>query len=285
MIPVLDVPLSEDLRPFTAMLWEYEVPHRVVEQNERQILLVAPHIDPGQIRRLYDYWKEGGDLSAVEIRQARPRRLNVLVQPGRVKMTLALIVLSVLLTLLIGFGSNEHWLMRFTLVDFSIYDNRVQAGDLMSMLTSGQWWRLITPIFLHFSIMHILFNLLWVWVIGQRVEVVQGPWALLGLVLVSGIASNLAQYVVSGPMFGGMSGVVFGLLAYTWLWDRLSPSQRFGLPPALMGFMVFWLVLGYTGALEGLGMGAIANTAHLVGLLAGLAYWPIGRLFGVVRTV
>jgi GlpG protein len=148
------------------------------------------------------------------------------------------------------------------------------------MLASGEWWRLITPIFMHFSLLHILFNLLWVWIVGVRVEPAQGSLPLLGLVLFSGVLSNLAQFVVSGPMFGGMSGVVFALLGYAWLWDKLAMKPRIGLPPALMGFMLFWLVLGFTGVLEGVGFGAIANTAHLVGLLAGLIWLLLMRFSG-----
>lgn len=276
MIPVLQVPLNEDLAPFTALLWEHQIPHRVIEEAGHQLLLVSPRVDPAAIRQLYGYWKQGGDLGRVELKVAQPRRLAGAIQLRRVPVTLALVLISVLLTLLIGFGANTGWLQWFILVD----PFTSGAADLGGTLTSGQWWRLITPIFLHFSVLHIVFNLVMVWAVGARIEMLQGAWALAGLVLLSGLASNLAQYVVSGPMFGGMSGVVFGLLGYTWLWDRMAPRYRFGLPSALMGFMLFWLVLGYTGALESLGLGAIANTAHLAGLLAGLAYWPLGRLFG-----
>ncbi|KEA62393.1 GlpG protein (membrane protein of glp regulon) [Marinobacterium lacunae] len=281
MKPVLEVPLTEDLTPFTALLWEHEVPHRVVETEDQQVLFISERIDPEQIKALYRFWREGGDLNAVEIRTEPKRRFSQpLVAPARIRMTLALIVLSVVLTLVIGFGGSEKWMAYLTFTDFSIIGDRIRFDGVGAMLASGQWWRLITPIFLHFSILHILFNLLWVWVVGQRVELLQGSWALLGVVLFSGIASNIAQYWVSGPMFGGMSGVVFGLLGYTWLWDRFEARYRFNFPPALMGLMVLWLGLGFTGVLEAAGLGAIANTAHLVGLLAGLAWWPIGRLFG-----
>jgi GlpG protein len=75
---------------------------------------------------------------------------------------------------------------------------------------------------------------------------------------------------MTGPLFGGLSGVIFGLMGYTWLWDRLNTEQRFGMPTSLMTFMMIWLVLGVSGLTERLGFGSIANTAHLVGLLSGL---------------
>ena len=95
--------------------------------------------------------------------------------------------------------------------------------------------------------------------------------ALIGLALFSGVTSNFAQFVDSGPLFGGMSGVVFAVLGYSWVWDRLH-QPIFYTPPAVMGFMLFWLALGYSGALEFMGLGAIANTAHLIGLVAGLIW-------------
>jgi GlpG protein len=81
-------------------------------------------------------------------------------------------------------------------------------------------------------------------------------------------------------MFGGMSGVVFALLSYAWLWDQSGMQPRIGLPSALMGFMLLWLVLGFTGVLQGVGLGAIANTAHLAGLLAGLLWLLLVRFLG-----
>lgn len=197
---------------------------------------------------------------------------------SRIWVTLLLIGLSAAVSLLIGFGDNRDMMRSFSFADFTLRGSRVFYQDLDGVIASGQWWRFLSPIFMHFSVMHIVFNLLWVWVIGSRVERQQGSVVLLLLVLVSGVLSNLAQFLVSGPMFGGMSGVVFALIAYVWLWDRLRMRPGFGFPPALMGFMLVWLALGYTGLLEGLGLGAVANTAHLVGLLAGLLFLPLGRL-------
>lgn len=190
----------------------------------------------------------------------------------QVSLTLLLIALSIVVSLLIGFGQNRGMMAWFTLTRIGTHGIHFIIEPLGAMLASFQWWRLLTPVFMHFSELHLIFNLLWVWVAGSRIEVLQGRWVLAGLVVFSGISSNLAQFWVSGPLFGGMSGVVFALLAYTWLWDKQSLWPRFNLPPALMGFMLVWLVLGYSGLLQGMGLGAIANTAHLAGLLAGLVY-------------
>lgn len=276
MIEVLRVPLSEDLSGFTAVLWQHRIPHRVLEEGQEQLLLVPHNVNAEQIAQLYQMWQQGSDLSGLRVSRPGADRVSGL---GRLWLTLTLIALSGIITLIISFDESAQVMRWFTLVDFQIKGNQIYYPGVVTSLMEGQLWRLISPAFMHFNLPHILFNLLWVWVVGRRIEQTLSWKVLLGLFLFSAIASNLAQFWVSGPMFGGMSGFVFALLGFAWLWDRVSPAFRIGLPPALMGFMMFWLVLGFTGVLEGLGLGAIANTAHLVGLLAGLLLVPVVRLF------
>lgn len=187
-------------------------------------------------------------------------------------LTLSLIGLSLIISLIIGFGDNYEMMRLFTFTDFTLRGQQVFHHNLSGMLATGQWWRLITPAFMHFSELHLVFNLLWIWVVGSRIEQLQGRWVLFGIFLLASSLSNLAQFWVSGPLFGGMSGVVYAVLGYTWLWDKQGYRPRFGLPPGLMLFMLVWLVLGYLGVLQLIGMGAVANTAHLVGLIIGLLW-------------
>ena len=279
MRPVLQVPLSQDLSEFTRFLWANEVPHRVTEDETDQTLWVSPRVSGERIVELYAYWEQGGDLNRIQVNTAARRQTVSMGELKRLPVTLALIGLSILATLVINFGANADWLGRLSFAPFDIRGNEIYYSDFSTLLASGEYWRLITPIFLHFSMLHILFNLLWIWVIGRRIEQLQGAMALIGLALFSGVTSNFAQFVVSGPLFGGMSGVVFAVLGYSWVWDRLH-RPIFYTPPALMGFMLFWLALGYSGALEFMGLGAIANTAHLIGLVAGLIW---AGLMGLIQ--
>lgn len=269
MRPVLQVPLTEDLSEFTRFLWANEVPHRVTEDDQGQTLWVSQRVSGERITELYTFWQQGGELNRIAVQQGEKANPFALSQLIGFPITLALLLISILATLAINFGANTDWLARLSFSPFDIQGNQVFYSDFSELLAAGQYWRLITPIFLHFSLLHILFNLLWIWVIGRHIERLHGATVFLSLVFVSGISSNIAQYLVSGPLFGGMSGVVFAVLGYAWLWDRLA-GPCFRLPPALMGFMLFWLALGFSGALEFMGLGAIANTAHLIGLLAGL---------------
>ncbi len=137
----------------------------------------------------------------------------------------------------------------------------------------GQIWRLVTPIFLHFSILHILFNMMWLRDLGGMVEQRKGPWWLGAMVLVIAVASNLAQYAVSGPSFGGMSGVVYGLLGYVWMMGKYAPESGLRLHSSTVFLMMAWFALGLFGAL-----GHVANTVHAVGLGVGVAWgWLAGK--------
>lgn len=278
MIKVLEVPVSVDLSEFAEFLWKNQIPHRILERDEQQQLWVAPAIDPEKVAELFQMWRNGADLRAIRVSREKPQQGIMAMGLKKIWLTISLLLASLGFTFLIGMGDNFEYFRLFTITDIVERNGEVYTTRLSYVFSNGELWRLITPVFLHFSPLHIIFNLLWVWVVGSKVEYFQGRWVLAGLVLFSGVASNLAQLYMSGPLFGGMSGVVFALLGYAWFWDRRNPQNALGLPSALMGFMILWLVLGYTGLLEGVGLGAIANTAHLAGLLAGLAFVPVGEL-------
>lgn len=128
-----------------------------------------------------------------------------------------------------------------------------------------QPWRFVTPIFMHSGIFHILFNMMWLYHLGGQIESNEGTLRFLLIVLASAVASNLAQYYLKGPNFGGMSGVNYALFACCWMMERYAPRSGYLLPRSTTWWLMGWLVLGGTGLL-----GAVANVAHAVGLMAGL---------------
>lgn len=125
--------------------------------------------------------------------------------------------------------------------------------------------RLLGPAFFHFSWLHIVFNTMWWWQLGGSVEKALGKGTLLNLLLLSAIVSNLGQYYVSGANFGGLSGVVYALVGFVWWFGYLAPERGLSLSKPLVGFLLFWLLLGFVDLLPV----NIANTAHLLGLLSG----------------
>jgi GlpG protein len=134
-------------------------------------------------------------------------------------------------------------------------------------------YRLLGPAFFHFSWLHIVFNTMWWWQLGGSIERLAGTASLLNLLIISAIISNLGQFMVDGPNFGGLSGVVYALVGYVWWMGWLLPEKGLSLSKPIIGFMLFWLLLGYTSLMPI----NVANTAHLLGLVSGclLAYFQV----------
>lgn len=151
-------------------------------------------------------------------------------------------------------------------------DFRAAAASLM-LLDQAELWRWITPILLHFSLTHLVFNLAWWWLLGSKIERYQSSGFLLQLALSSAVISNGLQLALVGPNFGGLSGVVYALVGYCYLSDQLSGRQRYLLSHGLFGFMLVWLVLGF---MELLWIN-MANWAHLGGLGCGLLWAFLSR--------
>ncbi len=170
-----------------------------------------------------------------------------------------------------GFISHSIFiacLIIYALISFGLF-NPMQS--FFAFFTTqpfdySQSWRFITPAFLHFSILHIVFNLLWWWELAGIVEKQHGKQRLILLFLVAAVASNLAQYYLVGPYFGGLSGVVYALVGYCWLFGILNKTSKVNLPNSYFLFLLGWLALGFVNLLPV----NVANYAHLVGLLAGL---------------
>ena len=180
-------------------------------------------------------------------------------------------------------GSPGEWLPLFMMTDFIVMGGQLRFADLSYTFEAGQYWRLLSPMFVHFGVLHLVFNLLWMWEFGRRIEHLFGQLLLLAIVIFSSLAANLLQYFMYGAgLFGGMSGVVFGLMSFAMIWDKRRPGQTHGVPPGIYIFMLIYLALGFTGAIDLLGLGNIANGAHLGGLLAGVVIGELAHQF--IRT-
>ncbi len=142
----------------------------------------------------------------------------------------------------------------------------------VGQILHGHVWRLVTPAFLHFSIPHILFNLLYLRFLGGEVESKRGLARYLGLILLVAIISNVGQYAITGsPLFGGMSGVVYGVFGYILMRERFAPQQGLSMPPNTTFWLLGWFFLCMFGVI-----GGVANGAHAFGLASGMlaGLWP-----------
>jgi GlpG protein len=268
---VFDAPIEEDLLPLTGLLRSRGLPHQIFEENGRQVLVVFAEEHVAPVRDLYRAWRAGEVRIEVDRQRSTAAVRRTPVQWRESPVTVTVAAISIVLFISINFFGADGLLPYLTFLPFEIVNRQLVFGDMGS-----QYWRLVTPAFVHFGWLHITFNCLWLWELGRRCEQVLGSWNTAGLMLVIAVVSNCCQHLYGGPgLFGGLSGVVYGLLGFAWVAPLLQPAWRIQPPSVIMLFMVGWLVLGVLGVIEAVGFGAIANAAHIGGLVS-------GALLGVV---
>lgn len=171
-----------------------------------------------------------------------------------------------------------YWRGIYDWVVKKIKGENPTEGPLFIRLRQGEVWRLFSPCLLHSDLLHILFNMLWLWYLGRPIEQRIGPSRYLLLTLIGGIGSNTIQYFMSGPFFIGYSGIVTTLAGFIWMRERVAPWEGYPLNKATILFLLFFI-----GAIFALQLVSffiqiftaynfapnIANTAHIAGAIIG----------------
>jgi len=151
---------------------------------------------------------------------------------------------------------------------------------MFEKIRQGEVWRFVSPILLHGNILHLLFNLLWILVLGKQMELRLGAFRYVLFIVLTAAFSNTAQYLMGGPNFVGISGVAMAMVGYIYVRQVRAPWEGYLLQSSTLGFLVFFVlaVLGvqvvsfitevyYNKPLAT----GIANTAHVVGAICGYA--------------
>ena len=281
LVAVLRLPLTADLSGFVTLLQRLQVPHRVSEEAGEQVLWVPDEMGE-DVRTLYGRFPQGDPQQTLELPAIgpAPKRPGVVEQLTRSPMTALVLLLSLVVGVVTLLGENLQALRWLTFLEFRVAGDYIQFTPLADSLAAGQWWRLVTPMLIHFGFLHIAMNGLWYWDLGRRIEARQGGINLLGLTLLFSLVSNFVQYLVSGAsLFGGLSGVLYGLLGHCWIYQWLAPNPVYRLPRGVLAMMLGWLVLCMSGLVSLVGFGEIANGAHVGGLLIGCFTGLLGGLF------
>lgn len=187
--------------------------------------------------------------------------------------TTALIAASIAVACWTRLGDSLEKVRWLTFVDLQ---TAAVGASTLPGLADGQAWRLVTPILIHFGIVHLVFNMMWLYDLGGMIE---GRWRsrhFVCLVAAIAIIANAAQFSVNwdfqhgvrtaNVLSGGMSGVVYGLFGYLWVRGRREPSLGMRFNQQTVVLMLGWLVFCMTGM-----MGYVGNMAHLTGLIVGMA--------------
>ncbi len=148
------------------------------------------------------------------------------------------------------------------------------GGPVVDGVAAGDYYRLITAMFIHFGITHLLLNMWALWILGRYLEQTVGPLRFLGLYLVAGLGGNVAVYVLGSPggLSAGASTAIFGLFAAVFFVNRKLRLDNSGIVVLIvlnLGFTFLIPNISILGHLGGLVTGAVVGF--------GLAYAPRER--------
>ena len=271
MVLVADAAL--DLSPLTRKLWAERIPHRIVtDEQGRQCLLLADPADIERVREWVAHWQQG-TIDELPAQPTQPGNFPWLLTVFRTPCSSLALILLVFFYAWMSFSSDWHpWLISGA----DLWPQ--QRFDWQVYIGLG-FWELWRPVLLHFSLVHLLFNGLWWWILARRIEMRDGILPLLGLLLICGWLGNAVQWWYAGPAFGGLSGVTMGLLGWIGVRVRRIP---YNLPAMLLPVMVGWLLLTLAADTVIPGLTGTAHGAHFGGLLTGMILgllWPVSRQF------
>lgn len=299
MLRAASVPLTTDLRSLLAVLRVQGVQVRVSEEAGEQVVWARDERDVEAVTQALVALERGEIARAAEgAAQVRRGLGDTLEGPNnaplvnqaagivwrlarfsrRCPLTASLVLATLIVALLSRNGRDVAGvaMLFFPALPF------VSATDLfLQLLSPWLLLRSVTPALLHFGELHLVFNLLWLLYFGRQLERVQ-PAVLVFLVYVlTAFAGNFVQYYTGGSAaFGGLSGLIYGLVGYTWLLGVMAPSS--GVQLRTSTFAVFVIALL---AMAIFASDSIASGAHLGGLVAGLACAAIVKLGYTLRRV
>lgn len=254
-----------NLSPITERLWQANILHRVVMNKNSQDLWVTRAEDAEQVKVWLQEWQAGKLTAKPDTKEHTPWQVHLqqsLISASQFPLTVLMLVLLLCIFSLqqAGLVDLVDWLLRADLwsgekLDFySFWQNEVY-----------RWW---SPMFIHLSLMHIVMNSFWWWVLAREIEIRDGHFMLVLLTLTLSLGAAVAQYLAVGPYFSGLSGVTYGLMG--WIWGRQAfklgeyqlPSWLF--PVMMVSMLILMLV-------DGAGMNLnIGHESHLAGAMIGV---------------
>lgn len=146
---------------------------------------------------------------------------------------------------------------------------RAFGSKSVADIAAGEYWRFITPMFVHIGILHFFFNAMGLYYVGYQIEHILGPRWFLGLYLASGFLGNLASCLFSISLSAGASGALFGLLGAGYKLEGLVSDafDQAGVKVRPRRGIYSGMVI--TNIVLGLIIPVIDNAAHIGGLISG----------------
>jgi rhomboid protease GluP len=165
-----------------------------------------------------------------------------------------------------------------TVMDFPVRELVTWGANVGALTFSGEWWRLLTSVFVHGGLLHIAFNMWCLWNLGALCESLYGRWTYIAIYLICGVGASLASaawhpYTPSVGASGAIFGLAGALITAFKLGEFSVPrSALSGTLRSLGAFVVYNLIFGAI-------IPGIDNTAHIGGLVTGLI---VGALIALI---
>ncbi|RDU35462.1 rhomboid family intramembrane serine protease [Neobacillus piezotolerans] len=203
------------------------------------------------------------DLPPGDAEEARRRTLEYAVNAskreqaiftaGKPFFTYIFMVIQVLVFLLVelyGGSTNPATLIKF-------------GAKFNPLILEGEWWRFITPVFLHIGFLHLAMNTIGLYFVGTAVERMLGSPRFLFVYLFAGFGGSLASFLFSHEISAGASGAIFGCLGALLYFGMVYPRLFY----RTMGHTVFVIII--VNLAFGFSVSMVDNAGHLGGLAAG----------------
>ena len=197
-------------------------------------------------------------------------------------LTLTLVISCIVISLLSNFTKpHDDSRLGQQIVDKMFFVSplayHASGNDPAASIKRGEVWRTITPIFLHGDPLHLFMNMLALIAFGRLTERLVGTPRFALMILILGIlpialACLMPRNLDGSPFTVGISGVVYGLVAYLWLLTSQRTDLGFRIPDGLVIFLLMFVVLGFAGVFRD-----ISNWGHLGGFVVGLLLALIER--------
>lgn len=181
-------------------------------------------------------------------------------------LTLVFVGLCLTVQVLREMGFEDGVLRELFMTEITFDGKEFRPNRGLVEIGQGEFWRLFTPVMVHGNWLHLLMNMLWLLDLGSQIESRQGTGRLGLLVVVTAVLSNIGQYTLYSSNFCGMSGVIYGLLAYAWVKGRLDPASGLHVQKNTAIMMLVWFFVCLVELIPN-----VANGSHAVGLLTGAA--------------
>ncbi len=191
---------------------------------------------------------------------------------GRPRAVWVLLAINVIIFLLSGLLSRNLFSPSNSVLD-------ILGAKVNSLIQAGQYWRLITAMFLHGSLLHIGFNAYALYVLGPEAEQIYGTPRFLALYFIAGLAGGVASYALTPRDSVGASGAIFGLIGGLGAFYYVSRGLLGEISRQQLGNLITVIMINL---FIGFSSPVIDNTAHIGGLIGGAAIgWMLAPRFQV----